>query len=237
MTKLTSIINTIINIIYKLYLFTRKLFTNLLSTVKNTIASVLEYLETSRFKDAFYYFIICSFSYIMAIASISIFCGLFIYDLPLVLNQWPNVTIGLTLGFIEYLPVAMAQKYVLLWPDITGWGVAYAMCFASFKEAPFTMTSFIVIIATTITFAHNTIKGVLIRLRIKHPNYWYIVIATILLVVSIIFLCMCWDIIPINSVSYCAGEIDPTPKPTWMQYFSFQPSNPHITAQQAQGSG
>lgn len=61
--------------------------------------------------------------------------------------------------------------------------------------APFTMTSFVVILVTTIIWVHNTIKGVLIRLRIKNPNFWYSVIATIIFLLVFFTLCIRWDII------------------------------------------
>lgn len=85
--------------------------------------------------------------------------------------------------------------------------------------APFTMTSFVVILVTTIIWVHNTIKGVLIRLRIKNPNFWYSVIATIIFLLVFFTLCIRWDIISINLISFCAGEIDPGPKCTWTQFF------------------
>lgn len=109
------------------------------------------------------------------------------------------------------MPIAVTQKYVLIYPDITGWGVAYAMCVASFWEAPFTMMSLVALIVTTITFAHNTLSGVLLRLKVEDQVFWYRVVVGVLSVASIVALLTYWELMPhwISS-SYCGDGLSPT---------------------------
>jgi len=167
-----------------------------MNALRNFTNTLVLSLEHKAIKDALYFIVICSLGFTLVISALSLFCSLFIYSPSYFLGQPLKYTIIETIAYIIYMPIAITQKHVLLCPDISTWGVAYAMCVSSFYEAPFSMASLVAHIIVCFIFAHNTLSGALIRLDVKNHTFWYRVVVGFLSVTFIVVMAIYWDIMP-----------------------------------------